>query len=132
MSCETESSNSIFIFENKKLRTQDVQDLQFDNPERVRVLYLNNNLIKVLQLPHLPSLQVLDLSDNKLTDQGLDCLKNLRNLKELQMSGNQIRSLETIDSLAGLQNLAKLELYNCPVCEIKNFFEYCFKKIKSL
>lgn len=76
-------------------------------PSSVRELHLPNNAVDqdVNNLHRLENLEVLDLSNNKLTD--CSFLRSLTHLRELNLSGNNIKSLR---GLMGLRSLQKLNL----------------------
>lgn len=76
-------------------------------PSSVRELHLANNFVDqdVNNLHRLENLEVLDLSNNSLTD--CSFLRCLTHLRELNLSGNHIKSLR---GLTGLRSLQKLNL----------------------
>ena len=118
-------------------------------------LCMNNVGIRSLDgLPALPSLTVLELSDNRISS-GLEKLTVLKKLRKLNLSGNKIKELEGLRPLVSLRrgvsglfliwyqqrflivqsqlkNLKVLDLYNCEVTKLDNYREKVFDMIPSL
>lgn len=97
-------------------------------------LSLSNIQLKSLSnFPHLPQLQTLILSDNRISG-GLDGLvrANLVNLTRLDLSNNRIDSLEKLAPLAQLSNLRSLHLLACPIATSRTYREDVFNLISSL
>uniref|UniRef100_A0A8D2IS08 Acidic leucine-rich nuclear phosphoprotein 32 family member n=1 Tax=Varanus komodoensis TaxID=61221 RepID=A0A8D2IS08_VARKO len=67
---------------------------------------INVGLTSVLNLPKLPKLKKLELSDNRISG-GLDVLaEKLPNLTHLNLSGNKLKDIGTLDT-------ASIKFHNC-------------------
>ena len=84
----------------------------FKNTERLWLAY-NNTQIDISVLKDLNNIKDLDLSNNKITD--ISVIKNLKNLMILNISNNEI---EDISVLKNLKKLKKLILYNNQITDI--------------
>uniref|UniRef100_A0A3Q4I0F2 Acidic leucine-rich nuclear phosphoprotein 32 family member n=1 Tax=Neolamprologus brichardi TaxID=32507 RepID=A0A3Q4I0F2_NEOBR len=82
---------------------------------------INVGLTTVAHLPKLNKLKKLELSDNRISG-GLEVLaEKCPNLTHLNLSGNKIKDLSTIEPLKELGTLKSLDLFNC---EVTNLNEY--------
>ncbi|WUR03491.1 protein phosphatase 1 regulatory subunit 7 [Vairimorpha necatrix] len=98
-------------------------------PPQTHKLDLRRNLIEIMNLPHLPNLIELDLSDNKI--QEIKYLENIPNIKILDLSYNLISNIKIpplnleelylicndIEKIEGL-NLPSLKILDLAVNEI--------------
>ncbi|RWR72354.1 Leucine-rich repeat [Cinnamomum micranthum f. kanehirae] len=84
------------------------------------------------KFPHLPNLQKLTLSDNRIAG-GLEFLveAGLASLRDLDLSNNRIQFVEDLSPLAQLR-LVSLDLYECPVTRVKDYRSRVFSMIRSL
>ncbi|KAG2466472.1 AN32B protein, partial [Polypterus senegalus] len=93
---------------------------------------INVGLTSVSDLPKLAQLKKLELSDNKISG-GLDVLaENLSNLTHLNLSGNKLRDISTLEPLKKLDNLKSLDLFNCEVTNLNDYRESVFKLLPHL
>ncbi|XP_028672491.1 acidic leucine-rich nuclear phosphoprotein 32 family member B-like [Erpetoichthys calabaricus] len=91
----------------------------FENLEFLSMI--NVNLLSVANLPKLPKLRKLELSDNRISG-GLEVLaEKTPNLVHLNLSGNKIKDLSTLDPLKKLPNLRSLDLFNCEVTMLQEY-----------
>ncbi|OMJ70595.1 hypothetical protein SteCoe_31394 [Stentor coeruleus] len=81
--------------------------------------------------PALPKLLRLELCDNRLRN-NLKSLLVLPSLTMLSLAGNQISSLEELEILSPLTNLASIDLFNCPVTLVNGYSEKVFAMFKNL
>ncbi|XP_042307664.1 acidic leucine-rich nuclear phosphoprotein 32 family member B isoform X1 [Sceloporus undulatus] len=125
----------------------DVQELVLDNcrsnegkieglsGEFVNLEFLsliNVGLTSVLNLPKLPKLKKLELSDNRISG-GLDVLaEKLPNLTHLNLSGNKLKDIGTLEPLKKLDSLKSLDLFNCEVTNLNDYRESVFKLLPQL
>uniref|UniRef100_UPI003AAB4EEF acidic leucine-rich nuclear phosphoprotein 32 family member B isoform X7 n=1 Tax=Centroberyx gerrardi TaxID=166262 RepID=UPI003AAB4EEF len=93
---------------------------------------INVGLISVSNLPKLGKLKKLELSDNRISG-GLDVLaEKLPNLTHLNLSGNKLKDISTLEPLKKLDNLKSLDLFNCEVTNLNDYRESVFKLLPQL
>ncbi|KAI1889417.1 hypothetical protein AGOR_G00162660 [Albula goreensis] len=93
---------------------------------------INVGLTSVANLPKLAKLKKLELSDNRISG-GLDVLaERCPNLTHLNLSGNKIRDLSTMEPLKKLVSLRSLDLFNCEVTNLSDYRENVFKQLPQL
>ncbi|XP_023365744.1 acidic leucine-rich nuclear phosphoprotein 32 family member A isoform X2 [Otolemur garnettii] len=93
---------------------------------------INVGLSSVANLPTLNKLKKLELSDNRISG-GLEVLaEKCPNLTHLNLSGNKIKDLSTIEPLKKLENLKSLDLFNCEVTNLNDYRENVFKLLPQL
>jgi len=81
--------------------------------------------------PKLLQLKKLELSDNRISG-SLSCLEELKSLTHLNLSGNNIKTIEALEPLASLPNLISLDLYDCEVTSKENYRQQVFKLLPGL
>uniref|UniRef100_A0A3B3TB14 Acidic leucine-rich nuclear phosphoprotein 32 family member n=1 Tax=Paramormyrops kingsleyae TaxID=1676925 RepID=A0A3B3TB14_9TELE len=93
---------------------------------------INVGLTSVANLPRLNKLKKLELSDNRISG-GLEVLaEKCPNLTHLNLSGNKIKDLSTIEPLKKLEGLKSLDLFNCEVTNLNDYRENVFKLLPQL
>ncbi|XP_064859912.1 acidic leucine-rich nuclear phosphoprotein 32 family member B-like isoform X2 [Oncorhynchus nerka] len=93
---------------------------------------INVGLISASNLPKLEKLKKLELSDNRISG-GLDVLaEKLPNLTHLNLSGNKLKDISTLESLKKLDSLKSLDLFNCEVTNLNDYRESVFKLLPQL
>nr|XP_009930519.1 PREDICTED: acidic leucine-rich nuclear phosphoprotein 32 family member B isoform X6 [Opisthocomus hoazin] len=93
---------------------------------------ININLLSVSNLPKLNKLRKLELSDNRISG-GLEVLaERTPNLTHLNLSGNKIKDINTLEPLKKLPNLHSLDLFNCEVTMLINYRESVFSLLPQL
>ncbi|XP_066430282.1 acidic leucine-rich nuclear phosphoprotein 32 family member B-like isoform X4 [Eleutherodactylus coqui] len=93
---------------------------------------ININLLSVANLPKLEKLRKLELSDNRISG-GLEVLaKKTPNLTHLNLSGNKIKDINTLEPLKKLNHLMSLDLFNCEVTMLNNYRESVFALLPQL
>ncbi|XP_035579078.1 acidic leucine-rich nuclear phosphoprotein 32 family member D [Zalophus californianus] len=93
---------------------------------------INVGLTSVANLPKLHKLKKLELSDNRISG-GLEVLaEKCPNLTHLNLSGNKIKDLSTIEPLKKLENLKSLDLFNCEVTNLNDYRENVLKLLPQL
>ncbi|KAL7403928.1 hypothetical protein ABVT39_007240 [Epinephelus coioides] len=93
---------------------------------------INVCLMSVSNLPKLGKLKKLELSDNRISG-GLDVLaEKLPNLTHLNLSGNKLKDISTLEPLKKLDNLKSLDLFNCEVTNLNDYRESVFKLLPQL
>jgi len=92
---------------------------------------VNVGLTTLKGFPQLPKLRKLDLSDNRISGD-LDLLQGSPSLSCLNLSGNQIKDLETLQPLKSLKELHNLDLFNCEVTNTEGYKEKVFELLDGL
>uniref|UniRef100_A0A8D0GU84 Acidic leucine-rich nuclear phosphoprotein 32 family member n=1 Tax=Sphenodon punctatus TaxID=8508 RepID=A0A8D0GU84_SPHPU len=93
---------------------------------------INVGLTSVLNIPKLPNLKKLELSDNRISG-GLDVLaEKLPKLTHLNLSGNKLKDIGTLEPLKKLESLKSLDLFNCEVTNLNDYRESVFKLLPQL
>lgn len=101
----------------------------FKNLESLSLI--NVGLTSLKGFPSLPNLKKLELSDNRISG-GLNVLKDSPKLTHLNLSGNKIRDIETLEPLKQFKHLKNLDLFNNEVTSVENYREKVFKLLPSL
>ncbi|NWW04503.1 AN32B protein, partial [Oreocharis arfaki] len=102
----------------------------FENLEFLSMI--NINLLSMSNLPKLNKLRKLELSDNRISG-GLEVLaEKTPNLTHLNLSGNKIKDINTLEPLKKLPNLHSLDLFNCEVTMLINYRESVFALLPQL
>jgi len=102
---------------------------EFENLEVLSLI--NVGLTTLKGFPALTSLRKLELSDNRISG-GLNALTNLPKLTYLNLSGNKIKDLETLEALKDMKSLQNLDLFNCEVSQLENYRDKVFSMVPSL
>ncbi|XP_054935166.1 acidic leucine-rich nuclear phosphoprotein 32 family member B-like [Physeter macrocephalus] len=93
---------------------------------------INVGLISVSNLPKQPKLKKLEPSDNRIFG-GLDMLaEKLPNLTHLNLSGNKLKDISTLEPLKKLECLKSLDLFNREVTNLNDYRESVFKLLPQL
>ncbi|KAM4677817.1 acidic leucine-rich nuclear phosphoprotein 32 family member A isoform 2-T3 [Discoglossus pictus] len=93
---------------------------------------INVCLSSVANLPKLNKLKKLELSDNRISG-GLEVLaEKCPNLTHLNLSGNRIKDLSTIEPLKKIEGLKSLDLFNCDVTNLNDYRDNVFKLLPQL
>lgn len=92
---------------------------------------INVGLTSLKGFPKLSSLKKLELSDNRISG-GLNLLQSSTKLTHLNLSGNKIKDLDTLQPLKEFKNLKNLDLFNNEVTNLDNYREKVFSLIPSL
>ena len=92
------------------LREMDVYDnkikaitTDFNVFPHLRVLDLSYNNVRIIENLDIPTLEVLFLTENKITK--IQNLDKLPNLKQLELGSNRIRKIENLENLPHLEDL---------------------------
>ncbi|XP_060702039.1 acidic leucine-rich nuclear phosphoprotein 32 family member D-like [Hemiscyllium ocellatum] len=93
---------------------------------------INVMLTSVSNLPKLNKLRKLELSDNRISG-GLEVLaERTPSLTHLNLSGNKIKDINTLEPLKKLLNLRSLDLFNCEVTNLNDYRDSMFKLLPQL
>ncbi|XP_077996617.1 acidic leucine-rich nuclear phosphoprotein 32 family member A-like isoform X2 [Glandiceps talaboti] len=102
---------------------------EFINLESLSMI--NVGLTSLKGFPKLPSLRKLELSDNRIST-GLSPLLGSPKLTHLNLSGNKIKDLDTLEPLSKFSNLKSLDLFNCEVTNADNYRDFVFNLVPNL
>lgn len=121
-----------------------IKELNLDNCRSTTIVGLSDEFVNLESLslinvgltslkgfPKLPNLKKLELSDNRISG-NLNLLHGSPKLTYLNLSGNKIKDLDTLEPLKEFKNLKNLDLFNCEVTNMENYREKTFNLIPSL
>uniref|UniRef100_A0A8C3INM1 Acidic leucine-rich nuclear phosphoprotein 32 family member n=1 Tax=Chrysemys picta bellii TaxID=8478 RepID=A0A8C3INM1_CHRPI len=135
---ETEDTGSVhaqvkeLVLDNCRSNEGKIEGLTDEFEELEFLSTINVGLSSVANLPKLNKLKKLELSDNRISG-GLEVLaEKCPNLTHLNLSGNKIKDLSTIEPLKKLENLKSLDLFNCEVTNLNDYRENVFKLLPQL
>ncbi|GFU17700.1 acidic leucine-rich nuclear phosphoprotein 32 family member A [Nephila pilipes] len=130
--------------ERRGRNPMDIKELVLDNCRSTQIVGLTDEFSNLVNLslinvgltnlkgfPKLPSLEKLELSDNRISG-GLNFLSGSPKLSALNLSGNKIKSLEALEPLKEFKNLKQLDLFNCEVTVVENYKEKVFAMLPGL
>lgn len=92
---------------------------------------INVGLTTLKGFPSLENLRKLELSDNRISG-GLNNLAECPKLQYLNLSGNKIKDVETLDALKSFSELKNLDLFNCEVTNVESYREKVFELLDGL
>jgi len=123
---------------------QEIKELNLDNCRSPTIVGLSDEFCNLESLslinvgltslkgfPNLPNLKKLELSDNRINN-GLNLLSTSPLLTSLNLSGNKIKDLESLQPLKDFKHLKNLDLFNNEATSVDNYREKIFKLIPSL
>ncbi|XP_043933610.1 acidic leucine-rich nuclear phosphoprotein 32 family member A isoform X2 [Protopterus annectens] len=128
----TPSDVKELVLDNCRSNEGKIEGLSDEFEELEFLSTINVGLASIANLPKLNKLKKLELSDNRISG-GLEVLaEKCPNLTHLNLSGNKIKDLSTIDPLKKLENLKSLDLFNCEVTNLNDYRENVFKLLPQL
>ncbi|XP_056266022.1 acidic leucine-rich nuclear phosphoprotein 32 family member E [Pseudoliparis swirei] len=111
------------VVDNSRSADGEVEGLTDAFVELEFLSMVNVGLSSLGRLPALPKLRKLELSDNNLSG-SLETLKEkCPNLTYLNLSGNKIKELSTVEALQNLKFLQSLDLFNCEITSLEDYRE---------
>lgn len=130
--------------EKRGKHPNEIKELNLDNCRSTYIVGLTDEYVNLEKLslinvgltslkgfPKLPNLRRLELSDNRISN-GLNLLHTSPKLTHLNLSGNKIKDLETIEPLKFFKNLKNLDLFNNDATRTDDYRDKVFKMIPSL
>ncbi|KAF6350752.1 acidic nuclear phosphoprotein 32 family member A [Rhinolophus ferrumequinum] len=128
----TPSDVKELVLDNCRSNEGKIEGLTDEFEELEFLSTINVGLTSVADLPKLNKLKKLELSDNRISG-GLEVLaEKCPNLTHLNLSGNKIKDLSTMEPLKKLENLKSLDLFNCEVTNLNDYRENVFKLLPQL
>uniref|UniRef100_H9GKC2 Acidic leucine-rich nuclear phosphoprotein 32 family member n=1 Tax=Anolis carolinensis TaxID=28377 RepID=H9GKC2_ANOCA len=128
----TPSDVKELVLDNCRSNEGKIEGLTDEFEELEFLSTINVGLTSVANLPKLNKLKKLELSDNRISG-GLEVLaEKCPNLTHLNLSGNKIKDLSTIEPLEKLENLKSLDLFNCEVTNLNDYRDNVFKLLPQL
>lgn len=122
----------------------EIKELNLDNCRATLIEGLNTDFrnLEILSLinvglttlkgfPALSNLRKLELSDNRISS-GLNLLSGCKKLTHLNLSGNKIKEIDTLEPLKNLLELRSLDLFNCEVTSLDDYRGKVFEQLPSL
>lgn len=113
------------------VRASKLQGLTSQFTSLKRLSIINVGLSSLEDFPELPTLERLELGDNRLTG-GLEHLKGCPALQHLSLVGNRIALPDDLRPLAELAALVSLDLLDCPVTQQDGYRELVFNLLPGL
>ncbi|XP_021531300.1 acidic leucine-rich nuclear phosphoprotein 32 family member D [Aotus nancymaae] len=108
----TPSDMKELVLDNSRLNEGKLEGLTDECEELEFLSTINVGLTSIANLTKLNKLKKLELSDNRVSG-GLEVLaEKCPNLTHLNLSGNKIKDLSTIEPLKKLENFKSLDLFN--------------------
>ena len=93
----------------------------------------NTNLRSLKNMPVLPTLSRLDLSDNNLNGEDLHQINAcFKKMKALGLANNEIRKYEFVALLSKCTNLRTLDLSANPITDMNNYRSNIFEKLTQI
>jgi Leucine-rich repeat (LRR) protein len=102
---------------------------RFENLDYIS--FSNSGLKSLENFPKLSKLIKLDLNDNQIKG-GLEVLGTLTELMQLNLSNNQLNTVDQFQPLSSLGSLVYLDIRNCPITNIRDYRNKLFEIIPSL
>ncbi|XP_034535906.1 acidic leucine-rich nuclear phosphoprotein 32 family member A isoform X1 [Notolabrus celidotus] len=128
----TPSDVKELVLDNCRSNEGKIEGLTDEFEELEFLSTINVGLTTVAHLPKLNKLKKLELSDNRISG-GLEVLAaKCPNLTHLNLSGNKIKDLSTIEPLKELATLKSLDLFNCEVTNLNEYRDNVFKLLPQL
>ncbi|CAL8361867.1 acidic leucine-rich nuclear phosphoprotein 32 family member A isoform X1 [Gadus morhua] len=128
----TPSDVKELVLDNCRSHDGELEGLTDEFEELEFLSTINVGLTTVAHLPKLTKLKKLELSDNRISG-GLEVLAaKCPNLTHLNLSGNKIKDLSTIEPLKELESLKSLDLFNCEVTNLNEYRDNVFKLLPHL
>ncbi|XP_032648108.1 acidic leucine-rich nuclear phosphoprotein 32 family member E isoform X6 [Chelonoidis abingdonii] len=120
------------VLDNCRSSNGEIEGLNESFKELEFLSMANVELTSLARLPTLSKLRKLELSDNIISG-GLEVLaEKCPNLTYLNLSGNKIKDLSTVEALQNLKNLKSLDLFNCEITNLEDYRESVFELLHQI
>lgn len=119
------------LFQIPILTTNHKEGLEkYKNISKLSLSYLK--LSSLSNLPKLPHLKVLELTNNKLKGNDLDQIpKQMPGLQNLKLSNNPLEDLAIFEPLKS-SKISSIEIFSTPLVTVKDHRQRIFSAVKSL
>ncbi|XP_074665326.1 acidic leucine-rich nuclear phosphoprotein 32 family member E isoform X4 [Strix aluco] len=120
------------VLDNCRSSNGEIEGLNDSFKELEFLSMANVELTSLAKLPTLSKLRKLELSDNIISG-GLEVLaERCPNLTYLNLSGNKIKDLGTVEALQNLKNLKSLDLFNCEITNLEDYRDSIFELLQQI
>ncbi|XP_038238445.1 acidic leucine-rich nuclear phosphoprotein 32 family member E isoform X2 [Dermochelys coriacea] len=120
------------VLDNCRSSNGEIEGLNESFKELEFLSMANVELTSLVRLPTLSKLRKLELSDNIISG-GLEVLaEKCPNLTYLNLSGNKIKDLSTVEALQNLKSLKSLDLFNCEITNLEDYRESVFELLHQI
>uniref|UniRef100_A0A914XXM6 Uncharacterized protein n=1 Tax=Panagrolaimus superbus TaxID=310955 RepID=A0A914XXM6_9BILA len=131
--CDGRDIKEITELDLESAKSANLDGLPEELPELAIFNASNLGLDNLNGLPMMPKLHTLDLSENKLTGDALKVLiQKTPGLEQLNLCGNQIKTIDELKILSDVKSLLTLDLYENDVTQAANYREEVFKLMPKL
>ncbi|XP_047664079.1 acidic leucine-rich nuclear phosphoprotein 32 family member E isoform X3 [Tachysurus fulvidraco] len=120
------------VVDNCRSSDGEIEGLTDDFKELEFLSMVNVGLTSLAMLPSLPKLRKLELSDNNISGSLEILAEKCPNLTYLNLSGNKIKELSTVEALQNLKNLKSLDLFNCEITTLEEYRESIFELLPQV
>ncbi|XP_051520324.1 acidic leucine-rich nuclear phosphoprotein 32 family member E-like [Myxocyprinus asiaticus] len=120
------------VVDNCRSSDGEIEGLTDEFKELEFLSMVNVGLTSVAKLPSLPKLRKLELSDNNISGALEALAEKCPNLTYLNLSGNKIKELGTLEALQNLKNLKSLDLFNCEITTLEDYRESIFELLPQV
>ncbi|XP_061597954.1 acidic leucine-rich nuclear phosphoprotein 32 family member E isoform X3 [Cololabis saira] len=120
------------VVDNSRSADGEIEGLTGEFKELEFLSMVNVGLSSLTKLPSLPKLRKFELSDNNLSGSLETLAEKCPNLTYLNLSGNKIKELSTLEALQNLKNLQSLDLFNCEITSLEDYRESVFELLPQV
>ncbi|XP_076864986.1 acidic leucine-rich nuclear phosphoprotein 32 family member E isoform X1 [Brachyhypopomus gauderio] len=120
------------VVDNCRSSDGEIEGLTDEFKELEFLSMVNVGLTSLAMLPSLPKLRKLELSDNNISGSLEILSEKCPNLTYLNLSGNKIKDLSTVEALQNLKNLKSLDLFNCEITTLEEYRESIFELLPQV
>ncbi|MEQ2180475.1 hypothetical protein GOODEAATRI_001566 [Goodea atripinnis] len=112
------------VVDNSRSADGEVEGLTDEFTQLEFLSVVNVGLSSLAKLPSLPKLRKLELSDNNLSGSLESLAQKCPNLTYLNLSGNKIKELSTLEAL--------VDLFNCEITSLEDYRESVFELLPQV
>ncbi|XP_073678148.1 acidic leucine-rich nuclear phosphoprotein 32 family member E isoform X2 [Garra rufa] len=120
------------VVDNCRSSDGEIEGLTDEFKELEFLSMVNVGLTSLAKLPTLLKLRKLELSDNNISGSLETLAEKCANLTYLNLSGNKIKELSTLEALQNLKNLKSLDLFNCEITTLEDYRESIFELLPQV